>query len=370
MGRGAAEERPEDGSSVSDEEWARFLREAGEGHGADAPKEPSADERERRAGRTARPAQPEGWRTGPAWREPDGRATRRRRWTGALGVLLAAGLVVVAVRPELVTDRFGGTGHAEATAPLAGAGAGDVPTLKEPFRGSPAAGWADGADGIEVPGAEAVAGMTRQQVAQALDNTKKLLVAANLDPATLRGEHPRAALDLLDPLQPSGRGALEKALADPGPDSDPLWLFSRFDPSEVVPAGDVVKVRGTLTYGKGERAGEMRVHADYTFVYPVVKAAPGSTEVARTVVRRQMTLALHDPVTFRATPGKLSVLRMDESAGNDDCSRAHDGFLHPRFTSDLLAGEDGGGTGKAFDPYDRTKPLAEQPDWCGTVSRT
>lgn len=376
MGTSAPEGRPGDEPSVSDEEWARFLRAAEQDGGAaasrDVPKEPSADERAARAARVARSGQPEGWRTGPAWRELDGRATRRRRLAGVLGILLAAGLLVVAVRPELVTDRFTtrGTGYADTAAPPAGGAGGDTPTLKEPFRGSPAVDWADGAAGIAVPGAKAVGGMTEEQVAHALNSTKKLLVAANLDPATLRGERPGAALDLLDPLQADGRGVLEKALTHPSVDRDPLWVFSRFDPSEVRPAGNVVKVRGKLTYERGERDGQVLVHADYTFVYPVVKAGPGATEVARTVVRRQLTLALYDPEKIRTTPGKLYVLRMDESAGNDDCSRDGDGFLHPQFLSDLVAGEDGGGGGRLVDPYDRSKPLDELSQECGTVTRT
>ncbi|GAA2503433.1 hypothetical protein [Streptomyces gobitricini] len=363
MGTSAPEGRPGDGSSVSDEEWARFLRAAEEDGGASAPKEPSADERAERAARIARSAQPEGWRTGPAWREIDGRARRRRNVTGVLRMLLAVGLLVVAIRPGLITDRFAGAAPPVGTLP-------DAPTLTEPFRGSPAARWADGAAGIVVPEAKPVGGMSRQDVQHALTSTKTLLVAANLDPATLRGERPRAALDLLDPLQTDGRGVLEKALTDPGVDRDPLWVFSRFDPSEVRPAGDVVKVQGRLTYDKGDRDGEVRVHADYTFVYPVVKADPGATEVARTIVRRQLTLVLYDPEKTRTTPGKLYVLRMDESAGNDDCSRDGDGFLHPQFLSDLVAGEDGGGGGREIDPYDRSKPLDEQSQECGTVTRT
>ncbi|MGI5356844.1 hypothetical protein ACQI4E_16275 [Streptomyces sp. CA-252508] len=378
MGTSTPEGRPGDGSSVPDEEWARFLRAAEREGAGGAPKELSADERAARAARAARvagAARPEGWRTGPAWREIDGRARRRRRLGGVLGVLLAAGLVVVAVRPGLVTDRFaqdtpagsgGGSTHAAPGTP-----AEDLPTLKEPFRGSPAAAWDDGAAGIRVPAAKPVGGMSRKDVQHALESTKALLVAANLDPATLRGERPRAALDLLDPLQEDGRVLLEKALADPAPDRDPLWVFSRFDPAEVRPAGDVVKVRGRMTYERGERDGQVLVHADYTFVYPVVKADPGgATEVARTVVRREMTLALYDPGKVRSTPGRLTVVRMYESAGNDDCSRDGEGFLHPEFRSDLVAGEGGGGSGDLVDPYDRDKPLEQLSQECGTVTRT
>ncbi|MFF8830620.1 hypothetical protein [Streptomyces sp. NPDC015131] len=374
----APDDRPGDGSSVPDEEWARFLRDAGESTGtepgrkaAPPPREASADERAARARRITRPAEPAGWRTGPAWRERDGRATRRRRVAAVLGILAAAGLLVVAVRPQLVTDRFGWERPVPAVALPADRAPEDLPTPEEPFRGSPAAGWADGAAGIALPEARATGGLSREQVARALADTRRLLIAANLDPATLRGDRPRAALALLDPRQEDGRRALEKALTAPGPEQNPLWVFSRFDPSEVRPAGDVVKVLGTVTYEKGDQDGEVLVHTDHTFVYPVVKAEPDAREVARTVVRRQMTFAAYDPEKVRSTPGTLHVLRMDESAGNDDCTRDPDGFLHPQFLTDLATGEDeGGGTGPAVDPYDMSEPLDEQSQECGTVTRT
>ena len=120
---------------VSDEQWAELVRRAEEG-GADAPKEPSArartvtarlralDEeaaRGRGRGRKGRPAeqwQPEGWRTGPAWREMNGRARKRRRVAGVLGMALVLGALVVAMRPSLLTDHLPGGGHAVDVAPL------------------------------------------------------------------------------------------------------------------------------------------------------------------------------------------------------------------------------------------------------------
>lgn len=112
-------------------------------------------------------------------------------------MLALVGVAVVAVRPELVTDNLPDGGESD-VAPLAqetarptAAPSGDAfpdrPTLKDPFRGSPAVRWADGAAGIVPPEAKAVGGMSKEQVAHALRSTKEVLVAANLDPATLRG---------------------------------------------------------------------------------------------------------------------------------------------------------------------------------------
>ncbi|MEU2465052.1 hypothetical protein ABZ580_12700 [Streptomyces sp. NPDC012486] len=385
---GEPSERPDEGGPVSDEQWAELVRQAESGAG-DAPKEPSARARMvtarlraldeeaaasgRRPGRKRKPAepwQPDGWRTGPAWQEMNGRARKRRRLVGALGFVLVLGALVVVMRPSLLTDHLPGGGSVDTlplpaeTAPPTAAPAdepgADRPTTAQPFRGSPAVRWADGAAGIEIPEVRAAGGMSEEEVEQALRATRQFLVVANLDPATLRGETPREALDLLDPLQKGERKRLEQSLAEPGGERDPLVMFSRFDPDEVRLVGDVVKTRGRMTFEAGP-AGSVEVKADYTFVYPLVRV--GGDEVARTIVRRELTVALHDPEKFVATAGKLSVIRAQQNVGNTDCA-LDDGFLHPSFPSDGPTSP----TGPDMDPYDRRE---WQPDGeCGTVTRT
>lgn len=86
--------------------------------------------------------------------------------------------------------------------------------------------------------------------------------------------------------------------------------------------------------------------------------------MARTIVRRKLTTALHDPERFVATPGKLSVVSSQQNVGNTDCE-LNDGFLHPSFPSDR---KDPSPAGPDVDPYDRRE---WQPDGsCGTVTRT
>ena len=221
-----------EGSSVPDEMWEKFVRDHESGIQATAPKEPSARarmvtarlrEQDARAaaqqgggtrrfpkrgggGAAGQPWQPEGWRTGPAWRELDGRATRRRRMLSAVGIVAAVAVAVIAVDPGGTLshlpgglgDRFASSANAdsvptplppETTRPTAAPSARepDVPTLKRPFAGSPAEGWADGADAIVLPRATPVGTLSRAQVTFALKETKQLLVTANLDPRTLRG---------------------------------------------------------------------------------------------------------------------------------------------------------------------------------------
>ncbi|MEV4948074.1 hypothetical protein [Streptomyces sp. NPDC053755] len=370
--------------SVSDEEWAAIVSAAElEGLGAGVRKP-----RRRRFARKAAPARPaeqaEGRRTGPAWREMDGRRNARRQAKGVLGMVLVVGLGLVALRPELLTDRLpdGWPGGTE-TAPLAAETAPpsaapaqeafpDAPTLKEPFRGSPALRWADGAAGIELPPAKAVGWMSKERTRAALEKAKAFLVAANLDPAVLEGGKPAAALALLDPKYEGLRPDAERSLAAPTEELRPTMFFSRFDPREVRLVGGVVKVRGRMTVEKGEGkdAGEVLVHADHTFVYPVVKTRPGADEVTRTIVRRVITFSFADPARFAVTQGLLGVNSWNSTVGNDDCGRPEDGFYHPMFREDLLADPGPARSGPTVDPYDRSTSLDDRPQECGTVTRS
>ncbi|GAA2457638.1 hypothetical protein [Streptomyces glaucus] len=404
--------------SLPDEVWERFIADSEQAIRDSAPKEPSARARmvtarlreldeaaarqaggpaRRRFGRGAGKAgrgpaggswQPEGWRTGPVRQEANGRAGRRRRGAGVLGVLAAVSVAVVAVSPgwalshlpgglgDRFTDRDarGAAGTAPSlppetarpTAPPA-AGFPGVPTLDRPFAGSPAERYADGAEGITLPEATAVGSLSKDRVAFALRQARRLLVDANLDPVTLRGGHPDESFEVLEPRQEDVAGLLRTALREPDEDHDPLWMFSRFDPDEVRLVGDVVKTRGRMTFEAGRRASVV-VHADYTFVYPLAKAGPGATEVTRTIVRRVLDLELSDPSAYRVTPGRLVVTRFDQSTGNSACG-VHDGYLHPRFAGDAPAGPTP--TGPATDPYDRSQDLdPDRPVECGTATRT
>ncbi|MFD3698268.1 hypothetical protein ACFWUZ_19315 [Streptomyces sp. NPDC058646] len=397
---------------ISDEEWARFVQEvqqreqearreragrAGRAGGApEVPQEPSArarmvterlrredEERARRQprrfGRSAPVRnEPPGWRTGPTWQERTGRAAARRRLKAVPAVVFIAVLALIAVRPELVIDRLTGKAEARNAPPLPAESVRptappedlhpDLPTLQEPFRGSPALQWADGAAGIEVPPAQAVGAMSQEKVARALEQAKAFLVATNLDPAALRGERPGAALELLDPADRQTLTWLDQSLARPTRDHDPIVLFTRFDPAEVKPVGDVVKVRGRMWTEPGKDPGQAHVRADYTFVYPLAKAKKGSDRVERTIVRREITFSIADPRTWEATPGTIRLVEFLNDVTNTACDR-FDGYLHPGFDEDPAAGPTPSGT--PLDPYDRSKGIeTASEEGCGAASRS
>ncbi|GGS14425.1 hypothetical protein GCM10010269_62180 [Streptomyces humidus] len=382
---------PEPSSSISDEEWAKFVQDSERAIPDSAPKEPSARARmvtERLRRQEERGELPQSWRYAPSWQqETQKRATRKRRLWAVIGLPVAAVLAVVAMRPSLLPgDPFGAGGPeaavsplpAETAAPTGAPGAVDpeTPTLDRPFAGSPALAWADGAAGIVLPEATPVATLSAAEVEKALQRSRKLLIDANLDPATLRGERPGAALSALDPRQKDLTSLLETALRKPDEKHDPLSMFSRFDPRELRMVGDVVKTRGRMTFKAGEQASVV-VHADYTFVYPVTRVdehAPAG--VARTIVRRVLDLEFPDPDKpgkYAFTPGRITVLRYDRDIGNSACD-VYDGFLHPGFSTAGTTADPTGAapTGPTADPYDRSRDLAAEngEEGCGVASRT
>ncbi|MEU2868124.1 hypothetical protein ABZ769_02820 [Streptomyces olivoreticuli] len=404
---------------MPDEVWERFARDHEGAIRSSAPKEPSARARmvterlrreEENAAAAARqngkrwpkgakgrreqvnPRRPGGWRTGPPWQETSRRAARRRQFLGGIGVLAAVAIVLVALNPDKALSWLpGGSSRGEAASgggsptplpPETGRPSGapdevpeDAPTLSRPFAGSPAEQYADGAKGIVVPEAAATGAMSKERVATALELTKDLLIAANLEPATIRGERPAAALALLDPQQDDVSTMVTTALDKPDREHDPLKLFSRFDKNEVRMVGESVKTRGRMTF-KEDADDSVTIHADYTFVYPLTKRAQGSQEVARTIVRRVMDISILDPARFKVTPDKLTLRSFNVDIGNSACS-IYDGVLHPGFPSSRPEASEP--TGPAVDPYDRSRDLetgegtsgmAGSSGRCGRVTRT
>ncbi|CAM5273394.1 hypothetical protein [Streptomyces narbonensis] len=355
------------GSSVPDEVWEEFLRTAGDGAG-DAPKEPSARAREVAGRLRAEPAEPTPWRAhAPA------RPRRRKGWYVA-GFLASVALLVVAVDPGGVVGWSDGMG---ATAePLAQESErpqeapADEPagraTLDDPFRGSPAARWANGTAGITVPAAEATGWMTKAEVQQALARTRDFLAASNLDRTVLRGGRPQKAIALLNPDQEDVGTFVSTALSAPDEDNDPLLLFSRFDPAQARLVGDVVKTRGRITFREGKR-GALEVTADVTYVYPVAPAG-GGDEVRRTIVRRETVASWDDPEKVITKKGTFTLLSYKTSMTNGGCGETT-GYFRPEFGggSDTVTDKS-----RAVDPYDRSKAMGKgtDVDGCGTATRS
>ncbi|MFB6666287.1 hypothetical protein [Streptomyces parvus] len=363
------------GASVPDEEWERFLRES-EAGSPGAPEEPSARARMVTRRLQEEPEPPRGWRT---HQQP--RPRRGKGWYAVGLVVVVVLLVAVAVAPGRIVGWFDG-GDAVDTLPLAGESArpdgppaqeadGPLPTPDEPFAGSPAARWADGAAGIHLPTPRATGWMSRAEVGTALNRTRDFLTASSLDPAVLRGERPTKAMALINPHQADVQDYLKKAFRAPDREHDPLLLFSRFRSADVRPVGDVVKTRGRVTFREGEK-GAVEVSTDVTYVYPVVRAS-GDDEVARTIVRREVVMSWDDPEKIVIEPGTFSLVSYKVDTTNGGCD-TYTGYLIPTFLADRTTGTDGG-DGPEVDPYDRSTPIEERMregdgEGCGIATRS
>ncbi|MFE7119725.1 hypothetical protein ACFU99_30345 [Streptomyces sp. NPDC057654] len=354
--------------SISDKEWERFLRESEAGVPG-APEEPSA-----RARSAARPPRGESGRP-PGWRTYEPPRKRRGKGWYMAGLLAAGVLLVVALIPGKLMGWFGGDDGtplaAESEQPDGppAAVAAQRPTLKEPFRGSPAARWGDGAAGITVPDARAIGWMDRDEVAKALDRSRDFLVASSLDPGVLRGERPEKAIELINPRQDDVQHDLLTAFDKPSRKNDPLMLFSRFDTSKARLVGDVVKTRGRITFHEGKR-GALEVTADVTYVYPVTRAgAGGGEDIVRTIVRRETVMSWDDPAKVHTEPGTFSLLSYRSDTTNGGCD-TYTGYFNPAF---------GGGRtavgGSEVDPYDRSTSMTARMkeadgEGCGAATRS
>jgi hypothetical protein len=341
-----------DGTSRSDEEWERFLRESVAG-AADAPKEPSARARDVAKRLRAEPGRDLAGRRG----YPPARPKRRTGWY-VVGLPASLLLLVVALAPGRILDLFAGDDPdsppvaAETARPTQAPPTQVVqrPTMDEPFRGSPAASWASGAAGITVPKAEAVGWMSAAEVERALALSRDFLVASGLDRGVLGGERPEKAIALINPHQKDVQDLLKTAFRTPSEENDPLLLFSRFQPSRTHLVGDVVKTRGLLTYREGER-GALQVTADVTFVYPVTRADAGShDEVVRTIIRRELVLSWDDPDKVITEPGTFSIISYKYEVTNGGCGAPTTGYFTPPFGTDRQADQ----AGPEIDPYDRS----------------
>ncbi len=226
-----------------------------------------------------------------------------------------------------------------------------------PFAGSPAESWAAGPAGIKVAEPHQAGSFSAQQVHTALDTAKKLLVAANLDPATLRGEYPAAYVKLLNPLH---RAEFEQALKNPRGGTDPTAWVTRFNPAKSQLHGKIVKVQGEITY-QAVKTTQLRVHADVMFVYPVRTDTGQGAALTRVVARRIVDLYFYLGRDLPLTVASLGPMR--SSFAGAACQGV-DGYIEP-----VLSSTDGGAGGDARDPYDQSAQ-PDQQQGCGRVRGT
>ena len=227
----------------------------------------------------------------------------------------------------------------------------------DPFTGTPADHWADGAAGIVLPAAEPIGPYTKAQVKYAYQTTRKLLIAANLDKQTLLGGTPAAFAALLTSQQRAKfLGGLNKAGLDKQgyPLSTRAWVMS-FPPGKAQLIGSVIKVRGSMrakAVRNSNGSDELDVRLDYLFVYPIEPPhQPG--DWMRVVAEDQWEVQFAD---WQGTAASFAPwVDGGGSVSGVDCGTP-DGYQHPAYPVQAAAQPTASPTGTAVDPYVMGQP--------------
>jgi hypothetical protein len=303
------------------------------------------------------------------------RATIRALLAAGVLALIAFALFSLRLGPQLTSDvpqpapgAPAGSAAGTSTSPAAVPGQ-QTPafTLADPFAGTPAEAYLAGSAGIAIPDARPVAGYSRSQVAAAYKQTRRLLIAANLDPATLRGGNPQAFSRLLTPAERSyflrglGRTGVWR---DGTARSTRTWVTS-FKPGTTEFVGTVIKVHGILSASTASDAGRpvLRIHFNVLFVYPVQQ--PGQPDSRLRIVSHVIGNA--DFALWGGASGPLQAWWRPGGGGTAGarCGTS-DGFVHPAFPGGAPAAVLPSGT--PVDPYDLNVSVA--PGGCQAATGT
>jgi hypothetical protein len=238
----------------------------------------------------------------------------------------------------------------------------------DPFAGTPADHWAVGVAGIVVPPARSHGEFTAAQVQAAYQDTRKILIAQNLDWPTLRGGAPTTFADLLTSQQ---RGDFISGLDKIGLDkqgittSTRIWVTS-FAPGTTSFVTTAVKVYGSMSAGETVSSGRtaLRVQVDYLFVYAV--EPPGHPD-------DWMRIVAHDygDVYFAQwdDPGGLLEPWVETgiSAAGGQCAMS-DGYVHPAYPNGARSGVQP--SGPPVNPYSTAPPSTSSTYVCRATTGT
>jgi hypothetical protein len=219
----------------------------------------------------------------------------------------------------------------------------------DPFAGTPADHWADGAAGITIPAASTHGPYTAAQVRSAYETTREMLIAANLNWPTLRGGNPEAFEKLLikPELKQFLAGLHTTKVNKSGTDENTRDWITSFAPGGTKFVTTVVKVHGTMKAGAVRESGSpvLRITADYLFVYVV--EPPGDPAGWMRVVQQAS-----GTVEFGSWAGAAGSFEPWYSIGGSTSGvrcDTHDGYVHPDYP--VGPPDTSQPTGKPVNPY-------------------
>lgn len=207
-----------------------------------------------------------------AWGEqfiPRRRVSAQRAGSVLFAVAMVGAMIVIAWHPWSTQDVLpwiGPRAHTSEPAPV---------DLTRPFTTTPAAGWADGAAGIEPPAATPVGPYSAAQVADAMNTVKQALIAGHLDNRALVDHEPSGYLAF---FAPDARAQDSARLTGPDNDGELTLLAPGF---HLLPVP--IKVNGTMSTS-ADAGGYLVIHANYVLAYAFVPHDPAVTTDARQMV--------------------------------------------------------------------------------------
>jgi hypothetical protein len=308
-------------------------------------------------------------------RQPRHPGLAGRVWSLVIAVVVVAGLAAAAIvlpklslhkAPAPAASTQANGSPAPASHRTSGSAGGlflPTPTAADPFLGTPAQSYADGAAGIVIPPARAVGHYPAAAVAAAYRMTRRLLVAANLNGATLAGGTPTAFASLLIPLQRSFfLGHLDAAGFNPNGSSKStrFWVTSFAPGSQLV--GNVIKVYGTMQAlaAKNGSYNALEITGNYLFVYAVER--PGQPLTLMRIVRHYLVQNYFAP--YDDPGGALQPWWEVQTTAAGILCGVNDGYVHPDFSG---APQKVRPSGAPINPYDPSAPL---PTHCQLTTGT
>jgi hypothetical protein len=238
----------------------------------------------------------------------------------------------------------------------------------DPFAGSPADPWADGAAGIPIPAAKAHGPYTAAQVHAAYVSVRDMLVAGNLDWPTLRGGYPAAYAKLL-PRQE--RAFFTGNLNKRGTSKDGAVLSTRdwvasFAPGTTRFVTSVVKVEGTMSASEAtDSSGRvLRITVDYLFTYAV--EPPGSPADWMRVVDQES--GYFDLAQWDDPAGPLEPWAFTGTSHAGVICGTTDGYIHPDYPNNRGQGIQP--SGPPVNPYSTATPSPSDHNNCQPTTGT
>jgi hypothetical protein len=280
-------------------------------------------------------------------RTPDARPPRsRKRLYGGV-------TVVVVLATALLFWRAGQAKPLSAANPTGETAQVD---LSNPFGETPASNWGDGAAGIAPPTPTAVGGFTAQQVGDAENQVKQVLVAAHLDNRMLVDHDPSAYLAL---LSPANQDDARLEVTEPADNGGAVTLLKTG--FHLLPAP--IKVKGTMS--ASVEHDYLVVHTNYVFAFPFAPTDPATVHHPW-----QIVAVMHVQEDFRVVHGGYPARQQGVWAvpvtsyfSSMDCQAMLAGYLAPAYTHQRLYPN-----GSTQDPnaqLDPNQPL-NGPDTCHT----